>query len=115
QTDLQWLVDSYVPGFAGLPLTAGSLGDRFGRYKALAFGLTTFGVGSALSAFAGSSTQLIAFRAIMGVGGAFIMPATLSIITNVFTHPPARGRALRLGAGPAAPRPGPRPRPPGAP
>src|SRR5215831_1153991 len=101
-SSLQWIVDIYVLVFAGLLLTAGSLGDRFGRYKALAFGLTTFGVGSALSAFAGSSTQLIAFRAIMGVGGAFIMPATLSIITNVFTDPRERGRAIGVWAGASA-------------
>jgi EmrB/QacA subfamily drug resistance transporter len=102
ESDLQWIVDSYVLVFAGLLLTAGSLGDRFGRYKALAFGLATFGVGSALSASAGSATQLIAFRAVMGVGGAFIMPATLSIITNVFTDPRERGRAIGVWAGASA-------------
>jgi EmrB/QacA subfamily drug resistance transporter len=101
-SDLQWIVDSYVLVFAGLLLTAGSLGDRFGRYKALAFGLAVFGAGSALAAFAGSPGQLIAFRAVMGVGGAFIMPATLSIITNVFTDPRERGRAIGVWAGVAA-------------
>ncbi|HKY66031.1 MAG TPA: MFS transporter, partial [Acidimicrobiales bacterium] len=98
-SDLQWIVDSYVLVFAGLLLTAGSLGDRFGRYRALAFGLAVFGIGSGLAAFAGSSGQLIAFRAVMGIGGAFIMPATLSIITNVFTDPRERGRAIALWAG----------------
>ncbi len=102
ESDLQWIVDSYVLVFAGLLLTAGSLGDRFGRYRALAFGLATFGAGSALSAFAGSAGQLIAFRAVMGVGGAFIMPATLSIITNVFTDPRERGRAIGVWAGASA-------------
>ena len=98
-SDLQWIVDSYVLVFAGLLLTAGSLGDRFGRYRALAGGLAVFGLGSGLAAFAGSAGTLIAFRALMGVGGAFIMPATLSIITNVFTDPRERGRAIGVWAG----------------
>jgi EmrB/QacA subfamily drug resistance transporter len=101
-SDLQWMVDSYVLVFAGLLLTAGSLGDRYGRYRALAFGLATFGLGSALAAFSGSAGALIAFRAVMGVGGAFIMPATLSIITNVFTDPRERGRAIGVWAGASA-------------
>jgi EmrB/QacA subfamily drug resistance transporter len=101
-SDLQWIVDSYVLVFAGLLLTGGSLGDRFGRYRALTFGLITFGAGSALAAFSGSAGALIAFRAVMGVGGAFIMPATLSIITNVFTDPRERGRAIGVWAGASA-------------
>lgn len=101
-SDLQWIVDSYVLVFAGLLLTAGSLGDRFGRYRALALGLAVFGLGSGLAAFAGSSGALIALRAVMGVGGAFIMPATLSIITNVFTDPRERGRAIGVWAGVSA-------------
>jgi EmrB/QacA subfamily drug resistance transporter len=101
-SDLQWIIDSYVLVFAGLLLTAGSLGDRFGRYRSLAFGLAVFGVGSGLAAFAGSSGALIGFRAVMGIGGAFIMPATLSIITNVFTDPRERGRAIGLWAGVSA-------------
>src|SRR5258706_13067045 len=84
-SELQWIVDSYVIVFAGLLLTAGSLGDRFGRYKALAFGLAIFDAGALASAFAGSANVLIATRALMGIGGAFIMPSTLSILTNVFT------------------------------
>jgi EmrB/QacA subfamily drug resistance transporter len=98
-SDLQWIVDSYVLVFAGLLLTAGALGDRFGRYKALAFGLAVFGAGSLLAANASSSGALITFRALMGVGGAFIMPATLSIITNVFRDPKERGRAIAVWAG----------------
>jgi EmrB/QacA subfamily drug resistance transporter len=101
-SDLQWIVDSYVLVFAGLLLTAGALGDRFGRYRALAGGLAVFGLGSALAANAGSSGQLIAFRALMGVGAAFIMPATLSIITNVFRDPRERGRAIGVWAGVSA-------------
>ncbi len=98
-SQLQWMVDSYTLVFAGLLLTAGSLGDRFGRRGALQLGLTVFGVGSVLSAMAGTSNQLIATRALMGVGGAFIMPSTLSILTNVFTDPGERGRAIGVWAG----------------
>lgn len=93
-SELQWMVDSYTIVFAGLLLTAGSLGDRFGRRPALQFGLVLFGLGSLASALAGSAGQLIATRAFMGIGGAFIMPATLSIITNVF---PARERGKAIG------------------
>jgi EmrB/QacA subfamily drug resistance transporter len=88
--------------FAGLLLTAGSLGDRYGRYRFLAVGLSVFGIGSALSAFATSADMLIATRSIMGIGGAFIMPATLSIITNVFTNPRERGKAIGIWAGVSA-------------
>src|SRR6476469_4989453 len=68
-SQLQWIVDAYTLVFAGLLLTAGSLGDRFGRYRFLAVGLAIFGIGSALSAFATSPEMLIGTRAIMGVGG----------------------------------------------
>ena len=83
-SELQWMVDAYSLAFAGLLLTMGSLGDKYGRRPALQIGFLVFGAGSALSATAGSSEQLIATRALMGVGAALIMPATLSIITNVF-------------------------------
>ena len=96
-SQLQWMVDSYTLVFAGLLLTAGSLGDRFGRRGALQVGLSIFGLGSLASAFATTPAQLIATRALMGVGGAFIMPATLSIITNVFPQE-ERGRAIGLWA-----------------
>jgi EmrB/QacA subfamily drug resistance transporter len=101
-SQLQWIVDGYVLVFAGLLLTAGSLGDRFGRYRFLTIGLAIFGAGSLLSAFAPSANALIATRALMGIGGAFIMPATLSIITNVFTDPGERGKAIGVWAGVSA-------------
>ncbi|MCU1354134.1 MAG: drug resistance transporter [Acidimicrobiales bacterium] len=101
-SQLQWIVDSYTIVFAGLLLTAGSLGDRFGRYKGLVIGLVVFGLGSALSAFSGSATTLIGTRALMGIGGAFIMPATLSILTNVFTDPKERAKAIGVWAGVSA-------------
>src|SRR4051794_39343101 len=94
------MVDSYTLVFAGLLLTMGALGDRYGRRGALQAGYVLFGLGSLASAFAGSADQLIATRAFMGIGGALIMPATLSVITNVF--PPAeRGRAIGVWAGTA--------------
>jgi EmrB/QacA subfamily drug resistance transporter len=111
-SQLQWIVDAYTLVFAGLLLTAGSLSDRYGRRSALGLGLLVFGVGSALSAWAGpiatslsnagftiSGASLLIFtRAFMGLGGALIMPSTLSILTNVF---PAqeRGRAIGIWAG----------------
>src|SRR5947208_185625 len=99
-SQLQWIIDAYTLVFAGLLLTAGSLGDRFGRRGALQVGLTLFGIGSRASALAGSASVLIVTRAFMGIGGAFIMPATLSIITSLF---PAqeRGRAIGVWAGTA--------------
>src|SRR6476660_6230069 len=99
-SQLQWIVDSYTLVFAGLLLTAGSLGDRFGRLPALQFGLSMFGLGSLFAAMSNSSGQLIATRAFMGIGGAFIMPATLSIIANVFP-PGERGKAIGVWAGTA--------------
>lgn len=97
-SQLQWVVDAYVLVFASLLLTTGSLSDRFGRRSALSLGLLLFGVGSVASAFAGSANMLTATRAFMGLGGALIMPSTLSILTNVF---PAeeRGRAIGIWAG----------------
>src|SRR5215207_594481 len=76
---LQWIVDSYTLVFAGLLLTMGSLGDRFGRRRALVIGLAVFGAGSLLSALAPSADALIASRGLMGLGGALIMPSTLSV------------------------------------
>ena len=93
-SDLQWIVDSYTLVFAGLLLIMGSLGDRFGRRRALVVGLGIFGAGSLLSALAGSADTLIASRALMGIGGALIMPSTLSILTNVF---PAEERPKAIG------------------
>ncbi|WP_371647330.1 MFS transporter [Streptomyces mirabilis] len=84
QSQLEWAINAYTLVFAGLLFTAGLLGDRLGRKKVLLFGMLVFGTGSALSALSDSSGQLITFRAVMGFGGAFILPATLAIIMNVF-------------------------------
>ena len=93
-SQLQWIVDAYMLVFAGLLLTAGALGDRFGRKRALTLGLVVFGLGSGLSALATSPEMLIGPRAVMGIGGAFIMPSTLSIIMAVF---PAHERPKAIG------------------
>lgn len=96
-SELQWMVDSYVLVFAGLLLTMGALGDRFGRARMLFAGLVVFGLSSVFAAFTTSAVELIVARAVMGIGGAMIMPATLSIITDVFPRE-ERGRAIGIWA-----------------
>ncbi len=97
-TEVQWIVDAYGLIFAGLLFTAAALGDRFGRKGALQAGLVVFAAGSTLGAIADSPEMLIAARAIMGVGAAFVMPSTLSILTNVFPTR-ERAKAIALWAG----------------
>ena len=97
-TDLQWMVDAYALVFAGLLLTGGALGDRFGREGALITGLVIFGAASVMAAMADSANQVIVTRGIMGVGAALVMPATLSILVTVFP-PHERGRAIAVWAG----------------
>ncbi|SOD86801.1 MFS transporter [Streptomyces sp. Ag109_G2-15] len=91
--DVQWILDSYVLVFAGLLLTSGSLGDRFGRRKVMLIGLLLFGAASLAGTFAADPAQVIAVRVAMGVGGALIMPSTLSILITVFDEE-ERGRAM---------------------
>jgi EmrB/QacA subfamily drug resistance transporter len=98
-SDIQWILDAYVLVFAGLLLTTGSLSDRFGRKGALQTGLIVFSLGSVSAALSSSTTQLIMSRAFMGIGGALIMPSTLSILANVFRDPRERGRAIAVWAG----------------
>jgi EmrB/QacA subfamily drug resistance transporter len=98
-SDIQWILDAYVLVFAGLLLTSGSLSDRFGRKGALQAGLLVFMAGSVSAALSTTTTQLIASRAFMGIGGALIMPSTLSILANVFRDPRERGRAIAIWAG----------------
>jgi DHA2 family multidrug resistance protein-like MFS transporter len=98
QSQLEWAINSYTLVFAGLLFTAGILADRLGRRITLTVGLALFGIASLLSAYAGSADQLIWARALMGLGAAAIMPATLSIIANVF-EPHERGRAIGVWAG----------------
>jgi EmrB/QacA subfamily drug resistance transporter len=98
---LQWIVDGYILAYAGLLLSMGTLGDRFGRKLALNAGLLVFVAGSLASAFANSPGMLIGTRTAMGMGAALIMPATLSIITATFPDA-ERGRAIGIWAGVAA-------------
>jgi EmrB/QacA subfamily drug resistance transporter len=93
-SELQWIVDSYIVVFAGLLLVMGSVGDRFGRKGVLSIGLVVFGAASFAAAFSKTPGHLIACRIVMGVGGAMIMPATLSILANVFTDARERRRAI---------------------
>lgn len=93
---LQWVADAYTLAMAGLLLSLGSLGDRIGRHRTLAGGLVVFGAGSAFAGLSGSAGTLIAARVVMGIGAAAIMPATLSILTNVFTVSSERARAIAL-------------------
>ncbi|NVK78517.1 MFS transporter [Streptomyces morookaense] len=98
QSELEWAINAYTLVFAGILFTAGLLGDRLGRKKVLLFGMVVFGIGSVLSAVAGSPGQLIAFRAVMGFGGAFVMPSTLAIIMNVFERD-EQPKAIGIWAG----------------
>jgi EmrB/QacA subfamily drug resistance transporter len=97
--DLQWIVDAYVMVFAGLLLTAGSAADKIGRRKTFMAGLAVFAAGSAWAAFSGSVGMLIAARAGMGIGGALLIPSTLSIISDMYRDPRERQRAVSLWAG----------------
>src|ERR1700757_2152306 len=95
-TQLQWVVDAYNLTFAALLLTFGSLSDRFGRKGMLLAGLTVFGAASLAGGVTPSRAQLIAARAVMGLGAAMTFPATLSLISNVFTQRRERARAIGL-------------------
>ncbi len=97
QTQLVWVIDAYSLAFAALLLPGGAIGDRYGRRMSLLIGLAIFGGGSAVAMTSGSATELIALRAVLGVGAALVMPATLSTITSTF--PPAqRTRAVSIWA-----------------
>ncbi|WP_327671034.1 MULTISPECIES: MFS transporter [unclassified Streptomyces] len=85
-SDIQWMISAYSLVQSGLLLTAGSASDRYGRKKMLASGLAIFGVGSLTAAFAGSTGQLIAARAGMGVGGALMMTSTLAVVVQIFSE-----------------------------
>ncbi|MFD6422073.1 MFS transporter [Streptomyces sp. NPDC060198] len=98
QSELEWAINSYTLVFAGLLFTAGLLGDRLGRKRVLLFGISVFVAGSALAAFSDSPGQLISWRAVMGLGAAFVMPATLAILMNVF-EPAEQPKAIGIWAG----------------
>jgi EmrB/QacA subfamily drug resistance transporter len=98
---LEWTVNAYTLTFAVLLVTGGRLGDIFGRRRMFLFGVVVFGASSAAIGLAPSDTALVAFRAVQGIGAAFMMPATLSIITNAFP-PEQRGTAIGTWAGVSA-------------
>ncbi len=97
QTQVQWLIDAYALVFAGLLLLAGALGDRFGRRGALQVGLVVFGVASLMATVSDSANTLIVARIVSGIGAAFVMPATLSIIITSFP-PEERPKAVSVWA-----------------
>ena len=98
---LEWTINAYTLTFAVLLVTGGRLGDIFGRRRCFIFGVIVFGLASAAIGFAPNDTTLVAFRALQGVGAAFMMPATLSIITQAFP-PEQRGMAIGTWAGVSA-------------
>ena len=98
-SELQWIVDSYAMVFAGLLLVGGSLADRFGRKRFFLIGLTVFAGASTGAGFSGSVSLLIGWRAVMGIGAALTIPASLSIINDVFRVPAERARAIGAWAG----------------
>src|SRR5512133_311245 len=95
-TQLEWIVDAYNLMFAALVLGSGNLGDRLGRKCVLLAGVGVFGIGTFGGGLGSSPGELIAARAVMGVGAALIFPATLSLLTNVFTARRERARAIGL-------------------
>jgi EmrB/QacA subfamily drug resistance transporter len=98
---LEWTVNAYTLSFAVLLVTGGRLGDLFGRRRMFLFGVVVFGASSGLIALAQSEAWLVGFRAVQGIGAAFMMPATLSIISNAFP-PHERGKAIGTWAGVSA-------------
>jgi EmrB/QacA subfamily drug resistance transporter len=98
---LEWTVNAYTLTFAVLLVTGGRLGDIFGRRRMFLFGVVTFALSSAFIGFSQSEAWLVTGRAIQGIGAAFMMPATLSIITNAFP-PHERGKAIGTWAGVSA-------------
>jgi len=98
-SSLQWIVDVYGLVFAGLLLPAGALADRFGRKTSLQCGLIVFALAALAATFGTQTWHLIVARAVMGIGAAFIMPATLSILTNVFHDVAERRKAISIWAG----------------
>jgi EmrB/QacA subfamily drug resistance transporter len=97
-SDIQWILDAYVLAFAGLLLTAGSLSDRYGRRRFLIIGLALFGGASVLAVLSAEPWQLIGSRAFMGIGGAILMPSTLSILMTVFDEEERR-KAMAIWGG----------------
>ncbi|MGW2723281.1 MFS transporter [Streptomyces sp. NPDC001492] len=98
-TQQLWIFDIYAFVLAGLLMTMGSLGDRIGRRKLLLIGAAAFGIASLTAAYANSAETLIAARAVLGVGGATLMPSTMALIRTMFTDPGQRAKAIGLWSG----------------
>ncbi|MDV9188178.1 MFS transporter [Streptomyces sp. SR27] len=98
-TGLQWVIDAYTLVLASLLMLAGSTADRVGRRKVFVTGLVVFALGSLLCSLAPNLEALIAFRAVQAVGGSMLNPVAMSIITNTFTEPAARARAIGVWGG----------------
>ncbi|MEV0612910.1 MFS transporter [Nonomuraea sp. NPDC050404] len=100
--ELLWMVDAYALVLSGLLVTVSALGDRWGRKRMLMTGFAVFGLASLAVLAADSALEVILVRALLGIGGAMIMPSTLSMIRNLFTDPGERARALGVWAAMAA-------------
>lgn len=98
-TQQLWIFDIYAFVLAGLLMTMGSLGDRIGRRRLLLLGAAAFGTASLIAAYADSAETLIAARAVLGVGGATLMPSTMALIRTMFTDPAQRAKAIGLWSG----------------
>ncbi|MFG3286807.1 MFS transporter [Streptomyces sp. NPDC048111] len=98
-TQQLWIIDVYAFALAGLLITMGSLGDRIGRRRLLMFGAAAFGLASVTAAYATSADMLIAARALLGVGGATLMPSTMGLVRNMFRDDKQRGQAIGIWSG----------------
>ncbi|CAM5523826.1 MFS transporter OS=Streptomyces alboniger OX=132473 GN=CP975_25330 PE=4 SV=1 [Streptomyces alboniger] len=98
-TQQLWIFDIYAFVLAGLLMTMGSLGDRIGRRRLLLIGATAFGAASLVAAYANSAETLIAARAVLGIGGATLMPSTMALLRTMFTDPGQRAKAIGLWSG----------------
>ncbi|MFD9489206.1 MFS transporter [Streptomyces sp. NPDC059991] len=98
-TQQLWIFDIYAFALAGLLITMGSLGDRIGRRKLLLIGAAAFGLASVTAAYATSAEMLIAARALLGVGGATLMPSTMGLVRSMFRDDKQRGQAIGIWSG----------------
>jgi DHA2 family multidrug resistance protein-like MFS transporter len=98
-TQQLWIFDIYGFVLAGLLMTMGSLGDRIGRRRLLLFGAAAFGTASLVAAYANSAETLIAARAVLGIGGATLMPSTMALVRTLFTDPAQRTKAIGVWSG----------------
>ncbi|MEW2258759.1 MFS transporter [Streptomyces sp. NPDC047869] len=98
-TQQLWIFDIYAFVLAGLLMTMGSLGDRIGRRRLLLIGAAAFGAASLVAAYANSAETLIAARAVLGIGGATLMPSTMALLRTMFTHPAERAKAIGIWSG----------------